>query len=435
MTYMNPVHIPHLSTAQIGPFHTLEKLIIENATKIESWFRKGWQQHQPILTCSVDLRNSGFKIAAIDTNLFPAGFNNLNPEFYPMAIQAIQSVLFERYPSCQNILIIAESHTRNVHYYNSVFTLQELCQRAGYEARVGSLLSESEIIEIALPSQNLKLYPIERVGNKIQYDNMTPCLVLLNNDFSEGIPEILKGIKQPIDPALALGWSFRSKSEHFAHYQAICDEFAKLIGIDPWQINPLFATCQNVDFVNKINMDEVVSKTEEILNKTQEKYDQYHVKQKPFVIIKADAGTYGMAVMTVHSAKTLYELNRKQRLNMSTRKGGLDVKNYLIQEGIYTFETLGENQAVAEPVVYMFGQQVIGGFYRVHKSRKSDQNLNAPGMHFEMLAFDQCCNNPNRRPDTHSTENQFYVYSVIARLAAMASCLEKEKIQKDMSHL
>ena len=43
--------------------------------------------------------------------------------------------------------------------------------------------------------------------------------------------------------------------------------------------------------------------------------------------------------------------------------------------------------AVAEPVVYMWGERVVGGFYRVHKERGIDENLNAPGMHFEPLAL------------------------------------------------
>ena len=38
-------------------------------------------------TRSVDLRNSGFKLAPVDTNLFPGGFNNLNPGF-PAAVRA-----------------------------------------------------------------------------------------------------------------------------------------------------------------------------------------------------------------------------------------------------------------------------------------------------------------------------------------------------------
>ena len=53
---------------------------------------------------------------------------------------------------------------------------------------------------------------------------------------------------------------------------------------------------------------------------------------------------------------------------------------------MHTFETL--NEAVAEPVVYMIDRYVVGGFYRVHTGRGMDENLNAPGMHFEPLAFD-----------------------------------------------
>ena len=58
----------------------------------------------------------------------------------------------------------------------------------------------------------------------------------------------------------------------------------------------------------------------------------------------------------------------------------------MIQEGVYTFESI--NEAVAEPVVYMIDHFVVGGFYRVHTGRGTDENLNAPGMHFVPLAFD-----------------------------------------------
>lgn len=432
---MHPEHtIPHLVTAQVGPFYALEKNIIHHSTKIESWFRKWWQQNQPIITSSVDLRNAGFKIAAIDTNLYPAGFNNLNPDFYPIGIQALQSVLFERYPHCQEIMIMAESHTRNTYYYQSLFTLQEMILSAGYEVRLGSLLVQDKPLDIELAHQSLRLHPIERNGDKIKCDGIAPCLIILNNDFSEGIPEIIKDVKQNIDPPSLLGWSTRSKSKHFEHYQNICEVFADLIGIDVWQISALYDECKNVDFVNKDNMESLIEKTASLLDRIQKKYDEYHIDHKPYVIIKADAGTYGMAVMTVRDAKELNDLNRKQRLNMSIRKGGQEVHDYILQEGIYTFETLGDEQSVAEPVVYMFGQHVIGGFYRVHRNRKFDESLNAPGMHFEMLAFDQCCNNPNQRQNTHLVQNQFYVYSVIARLALMASCKERDEIQGKPSH-
>ena len=39
----------------------------------------------------------------------------------------------------------------------------------------------------------------------------------------------------------------------------------------------------------------------------------------------------------------------------------------MIQEGVYTFESI--NDAVAEPVIYMMDHFVVGGFYRVHTDR------------------------------------------------------------------
>lgn len=112
-------------------------------------------------------------------------------------------------------------------------------------------------------------------------------------------------------------------------------------------------------------------------------------------MIKADAGTYGMAVMMVKSADDIQNLNRKQRTHMSKSKGGQPVTRVIVQEGVHTFETWGEDQDVAEPVVYMWGERLIGGFYRIHKDRGVDEkSLNSPGMHFEPLVFVNDCQKP-----------------------------------------
>jgi glutamate--cysteine ligase len=97
--------------------------------------------------------------------------------------------------------------------------------------------------------------------------------------------------------------------------------------------------------------------------------------------------------MTVRDADEVIALNRKQRNKMSVGKEGLEVSEVLIQEGVHSFETL--NDAVAEPVIYMIDRYVVGGFYRVHTGRGKDENLNAPGMHFEPLAFETGCNLPD----------------------------------------
>jgi glutamate--cysteine ligase len=108
---------------------------------------------------------------------------------------------------------------------------------------------------------------------------------------------------------------------------------------------------------------------------------------------------------------------------MAASKGSQKVTKVLIQEGVYSFETM-PNGAVAEPVVYMIGPFVVGGFYRVHQARGTDDNLNAPGMHFEPLAFAQACNMPCENLKVGDSFNRFYAYGVIARLAALAAARE-----------
>ena len=141
-------------------------------------------------------------------------------------------------------------------------------------------------------------------------------------------------------------------------------------------------------------------------------------------MVKADAGTYGMGVMTVRDASEVIGLNRKQRNKMSVIKEGMEVSSVIIQEGVPTLETIDE--AVAEPVVYMMDRFVVGGFYRVHEARGVDENLNAPGMHFVPLAFETGCNLPDYGANPDSAPNRFYAYGVIGRLALMAASYELE---------
>jgi glutamate--cysteine ligase len=144
------------------------------------------------------------------------------------------------------------------------------------------------------------------------------------------------------------------------------------------------------------------------------------------VIVKADAGTYGMGIMTVRDASEVKDLNRKQRNKMSVGKEGLEVSEVLIQEGVHSFETVKD--AVAEPVIYMIDRYVVGGFYRVHAERGIDENLNSPGAHFVPLAFAQQHALPDlsAKPGT-AAPNRFYMYGVVARLALLAASLEIEK--------
>jgi glutamate--cysteine ligase len=74
----------------------------------------------------------------------------------------------------------------------------------------------------------------------------------------------------------------------------------------------------------------------------------------------------------------------------------------------------------------MIDRYVVSGFYRVHTQRGVDENLNAPGMHFVPLAFDKnVLPDPKVQPGIIAP-NRFYMYGVIARLAALAAAIELE---------
>ncbi|MCE7913357.1 MAG: glutamate--cysteine ligase [Nitrosomonas sp. PRO4] len=426
--------VPHLSTALSGPILDLENRIINAMPAIEHWLRNKWREYTVPFYCSVDLRNSGFKLAPVDTNLFPGGFNNLNPEFLPLCVQAMMTAIEKICPDAHSLLLVPENHTRNTFYLQNIATLQNIMQLAGLNVRIGTLLPEiTTATKINLPDgQSITLEPIIRKNNQLGVRNFEPCAVLLNNDLSTGIPEILQDLHQIVIPPLHAGWATRRKSNHFAAYDRVAQEFSDLIGIDSWLINPCFASCGEINFREKQGEDCVAGSVDRILSIIKEKYRQYGVKEDPFVIVKADSGTYGMGIMTVKEGSDIYKLNRKQRNKMAVVKEGLQVSNVLVQEGVYTFENI--NQAVAEPVIYMIDRHVVGGFYRVHTGRGVDENLNAPGMHFVPLAFETTCLQPNATQQ-NIIPNRFYAYGVVARLALLAAALELEQTDPDKKQL
>ena len=418
--------VPHLTTALNGPLLQLEAHLLERQTQVETWLREQWLQTPAPFYASVDLRNAGFKLAPVDTNLFPAGFNNLNPSFMPLCIQAAQSAVERACPTAKRVLIVAENHTRNLFYLESLETLRDIFQKAGLEARIGSLRDDiTETLKVDLPSgKTCVLEPLVRKGNRVAVDDFSPCLVLLNNDLSAGRPAILEGLEQEVMPPLHAGWSTRKKSDHFTHYNAVAKEFAEQIDIDPWLISPLTLQCGEVNFKEKSGTECLARNIDNLLMSIRSKYREYNIDRDPFIVVKADSGTYGMGIMTVKSADEIVNLNRKQRNKMSSAKEGLVVDNVLVQEGVYTFETLGDDNAVAEPVIYMMDHFVVGGFYRVHTGRGANEKLNAPGMHFEPLAFAQSCITPDTKEQPDSEPNRFYAYGVIARLALLAAARE-----------
>ena len=422
--------VPHLTTALTGPLLALERRFLERQTDIEQWFRSQWLEHSPPFYASVDLRNAGFKLAPVDTNLFPGGFNNLNAEFLPLCVQATMTAIEKLCPEARNLLLVPENHTRNLFYLRNVARLAQILKLAGLNVRIGSLLPDlAGPTELDLgDGQSLLIEPLIRLpgGRRIGVKGFDPCAILLNNDLSAGVHELLRGVhEQTFIPPLHAGWTTRRKSQHFEAYSEVARSFASVMDIDPWAIDPMYDVCSDINFQERSGEECLATRVGALLARIREKYAQHGVEHDPFVIVKADAGTYGMGIMTVRDPSEVVGLNRKQRNKMAVVKEGMEVSSVMIQEGVPTFETV--DGGVAEPVVYMMDRYVVGGFYRVHGERGRDENLNAPGMHFKPLAFEACCSMPDPGSAPDAPPNRFYAYGVVARLALVAASLELER--------
>ena len=425
--------VPHLITALTGPINELEQRIIDSMPAIERWFRLECMEHTPPFYSSVDIRNSGFKLAPVDTNLFPGNWNNLTDQMLPLAVQATMAAIEKICPEARNLLIIPENHNRNPSYLMNLAQLQRIFKMAGLNARLGSISPDiKKPTELKLPNgETVLLEPVIRTKRRIGLKYFDPCTILLNNDLSAGAPGILEELyEQYLLPPLHAGWSVRRKSRHFQSYEEVAKRFGKLLGIDHWLINPLFAKVEQLDFNEGTGLDNLATQVDALLTKVRRKYKEYGIKEKPFAIVKADNGTYGMGVMTVRDAKELDDLTKKARNKMGIIKDGLSVQDFIIQEGVQTSERM--NDAVAEPVVYTLDRYVVGGFYRMHPERGIDENLNAPGSSYVPLAFAHSTHMP--QPGMHpgaSAPNRFYMYGVIARLAMLAASYELEATNPD----
>jgi glutamate--cysteine ligase len=308
----------------------------------------------------------------------------------------------------------------------------QIFRQTGLHVRLGTFSPDiTEPTPLALPDGNmLVLEPLVRSANgrRVGLPDFDPCTILLNNDLSGGIPSILENVhEQALLPPLHAGWALRRKSNHLKALDEVAKKFGKLIDIDPWLVNPLHSTCAEVDLRENVGTEALADDVSALFSKIKKKYKEYGMKErKPFVILKPDAGTYGMGIMTIKDASEVRDLTPAQRARMSVVKDGVAVTDLIIQEGVPTFESIDD--AVAEPVVYMIDRYVVGGFYRVHAERGIDQNLNAPGSQFVPLAFAQqhAMPDPKAKPGT-AAPNRFYVYGVVARLGMLAASLELER--------
>lgn len=404
----------------------IQKLLLEkinnNQKLINDWFEAKFTLTKPLFNNSIDLRHSGFKIAPVDNNCFPAGFNNLGADSKVIARQIAAEFFKKNYPEAKKILLIPESHTRNLKYLQNVAALKEILENEGkIEVVLGSLISDLED-ELAIDLENgskIILHKLIKQNNKIvAKSGFEADVIVSNNDFTNLPEEILLNIKQDIVPTLQIGWHNRTKSQHFNIYSNLAKELAALIQIDSWLIDSIHRNCANVDFKHKNNIENLANLVDEVITEIQEKYQEYEIMEEPYCFIKADSGTYGLGMITVKNANEVKEINKKQRNKMNVIKGNVVNDRVIIQEGIPTIDKI--QGITAEPMIYLINGQVIGNLSRVNGLRDRNISLNAAGMEFYDI---------NELSDTDLKmgsvkKDVFKIYNLIGRLSALAAANE-----------
>ncbi|MEW6774781.1 MAG: glutamate--cysteine ligase [Bdellovibrionota bacterium] len=373
----------------MGSFaETLADLLKAREREVQEWLAATRERFRPPFTTSVDLRDAGYKLAPVDTNIFPAGFNNLCEADYEGASATFRKIIGERAGSgVKSIGIVAESHTSNLPYFRNLDVLQKILKAAGYEVEVLSLSPElvRDVTPVPVEDGTLELHKARREGGRVGSANLRPDLLVLNNDLTTGIPPELSGVDQPLLPLPEFGWWRRKKGVHFGAYDSLVAEAAPLLGIDPWLLSTFQETVLGVDFDGGTGLEGVAEAVERVRAKTAAKYKEYGITESPYAIVKSNSGTYGMAVLPVESGEALLGLARKERKKMARGKGGLAVAEVIVQEGVPSPRLRGGKSA--EPVFYLVGGEVVGGFFRVHASKGPRENLNSPGSEFRKICY------------------------------------------------
>ena len=425
--------VPHLITALTGPINELEQRVLDSMPAIERWFRLEWMEHTPPFYTSVDIRNAGFKLAPVSTRLFPTGWNHLTPEMLPLAVQAAMAAIEKICPEARNLLVIPKNGDHNPRYLANLVQLSRIFTMAGLTVRLGSIdptIKQTTTVELP-GGDTVTLEPVIRSKRRLGLKNFDPCTILLNNDLNTGVPGILEEIfEQYLLPPLHAGWPTRRKSAHFKAYEEVAKRLGKLMGVDPWLINPLFDKCEEVDLDNDSGLDSLRSQVDVVLARVRRKYKEYGIKEKPFVVVKADHGTHELGIVTVRDAKDLQGLADRAKALNHNRKTPLLPHGFMVQEGVLTQERV--NDAVAEPVIYTMDRYVVGGYYRVLAGRGTDETLKAPGSAYVPLAFEHSTQLPQPGVKPGASEpNRFYMYGVVGRLAMLAASYELEATDPD----
>ncbi len=387
--------------------------------QIISWFQQQTKKLAYPIYSSYDIRDAGYKISNVDANIYPAGFNNICPVDKESATELFKKYITVHYGNeIKKILLITEEHTNNPYYLENVSTIQNLLSEAGYSVEVSFPKAlETELNLLTASGKNITIH--SGFENSDFLKQFNPDLIISNNDFSLALNEWSDQNTKPTNPPRELGWYQRKKSNYFKHYNLLVDQFSEIAKIDPFLLRVETEEFPHFDINNDESRKELAASVKLFLENLQLSYTKRGIEQKPFCFVKNNAGTYGLGVIKVSSAEEIETWTYKARKKMKAAKGGRDIESVIIQEGIPSIVT--SDSASAEPVIYMIGCELAGGFLRTHSEKSATESLNSPGAVYKKLCVTDLADDRINCPE----EN---VYGWTAKLGLLAIGLEAQEM-------
>lgn len=400
----------------------IHERILARCEVLSDWLKTQAKSLFVPIYSSYDIRDSGDKIVNVDANIFPAGFNNICPVDKDTAGAKVQRYLNTHYGSAiRKILILAEEHTNNLYYWENIFTLQNLIQSAGYETRIAMPRQFDQPLRIETHEKHeVQVWPATRVAGGVAIGDFAPDLIVSNNDFSEPYIDWSEGLTTPMNPPRELGWYQRKKDRYFTHYNRLAGEFAEHLGLDPWHFQLETRRFDHFDVAEDESSKNLADFVDQMISDLHKRYQALGIDRKPYVFVKNNSGTYGLAVVQVNSGDDVRHWNYKTRKKMKAAKGGRDVHEVIVQEGIHS--VVKSDSQTAEPVIYMIGTDLAGGFLRTHGEKGPTESLNSPGAVYRRMCVSDLVLNQRGCP----MEN---VYGWSAILGALAIGLEAQDLQ------
>lgn len=399
---------------------TLHKQTLANMNEICSWFTAKANEFQHPIYSSYDIRDSGYKISNVDANIFPAGFNNICPTDKETSVGLMNKYIIKHYgEKIKKILLVTEEHTNNAFYWENVFTIKSLIEASSIEVRVAIPRELERPLQITSSAGN-EITLHSALMNSELMKEYKPDLIISNNDFSEAYEEWAKTVTEfPMNPPRELGWYQRKKSTYFKYYNKLVEEFSAIAKIDPFLMTVETELFEHFDIGDESSRAALAERVDAMLARLKTEYQKRGINQEPFVFVKNNAGTYGLAVIRVGSGAEVKEWSYKSRKKMKAAKGGRDVEEVIIQEGIPS--VVEADGASAEPVIYMIGSDLAGGFLRTHAEKSSTESLNSPGAVYKRLCVSDLAINTPGCPQ----EN---VYGWTAKLGLLAIAHEAREL-------